>query len=171
MSTGDTLMVLTPQNCSPPASVPATLDTITGADSTSAENVPCLDFDAAQDEYMDWYCVMPQNYDSGGITVTIVHVCLGDISNAWKAGAAFRAIEDDAEDLDTTDHVYDFNTADMTPAGIAGEAGYDNIAFTDGIDSDNVDAGDYFIFRLMRDVSEDSMTGDASVLAIHIKET
>ena len=171
MASGDTLLILTPQSCSPPASVPATLDTITGADGTSAETIPCLDFDASQDEYMDWYCVLPQNYSSGGLTVTIYHVCLSDTANAWKAAAAFRAIEDDAEDLDTTDHAYDFNTADMTPAGTAGEIGVDSITFTDGADSDNVDAGDYFIFRLMRDVSEDSMTGDASVIAVHIKET
>jgi len=171
MASGDTLLILTPQNGTPPASSPAQLDTITGADGTSAENVPCIDFDASTDEYMDFYCVMPEHYGSGGLTLTIVHACLGDTSNAWKCAIAFRSIEDDAEDLDTTDHAYTYNTGDMTPAGTAGEVGYDNITFTDGADSDNVDAGDLFILRVMRDVSEDSMTGDASVLAIHIKET
>lgn len=171
MASGDTLLVLLPMGCSPPATTPATLDTITGADGTSAENVPCLDFDASQDEYMDWYCVCPQNYASGGFTVTIIWAALSDTANACQFEAAFRAIEDDAEDLDTTDHAYDFNIVAASPAGTAGEVSYDNITFTDGVDSDNVDTGDAFIFRLMRDISDDSMVGDASVIAIHIKET
>lgn len=171
MASGDTLLILTPQNCSAPASSFATLDTIAGANSTAAETIPVIDFDASSDEYMDWYCVCPQNYASGGFTCTIIWAALGDTSNACQFEAAFRAIEDDAEDLDTTDHTYAFNTVAATPAGTAGEVSYDNITFTDGADSDNVDAGDAFIFRLMRDVSDDSMTGDASVLAVHIKET
>jgi hypothetical protein len=171
MASGDTLLVLTPQSATAPGSNAAQFDTITGADATAAENVPCIDFDAAADEYMDWYCVCPQHYGSSGFTVTIVWAALSDTSNACQFEAAFRAIEDDAEDLDTTDHAYDFNAVAAPPAGTAGEVSYDNITFTDGADSDNVDAGDMFIFRLMRDVSDDSMTGDASVTAIHIKET
>jgi hypothetical protein len=172
MASGDTLLVLTPLGGSPPATVPATIDTIAGADSVSAENIPCLDFDAAQDEYMDWYCVCPKNYASGGFTATIIWAALSDTStNIVQFEAAFRAIEEDAEDLDTTDHAYAFNTVTATPSTTAGEVKYDDITFTDGSDSDEVDADDAFIFRLMRDVSDDTLTGDASVLAVHLKET
>ena len=171
MASGDTLLILTPQNSSIPATVFSTLDTISGANSTAAENIPVLDFDASADEYADWYCVCPENYDGGGFTVTIMWAALGDTSNACQLEAAFRAVKDDAEDLDSTDHSYAFNGVAASPAGTAGEISYDNITFTDGADSDNVAAGDYFIFRFMRDVSADSMTGDASVVAIHIKET
>jgi len=171
MASGDTLLILTPQSSTPPASNFATLDVIAGADATAAESFPVLDFDASADEYADWHCVMPQNYGSGGLTVTIIWAAISDQANACQFEAAFRAIEDDAEDIDTTDHAYDFNTVAASPAGTAGEVSYDNITFTDGADSDNVDAGDAFVFRLMRDVSDDSMTGDASVLAVHIKET
>jgi hypothetical protein len=172
MASGDTLIILTPQNCTPPETVPATLDVIQGADSVSKESFPVLDFDAAQDEYMDWFAVMPKNYvGTTGITCTIVWAAISDQTNACQFEAALRAIEDDTEDIDTTDHVYDFNVVAASPANTAGEASYDDITFTDGADMDNVGAGDYFVFRLMRDVSDDSMTGDASVLAIHIKET
>lgn len=171
MASGDTLIVLTPQSCTPPETVPATLDVIQGADSVSKESFPVLDFDAAQDEYMDWFCVMPENYGGGGITATIVWAAISDQSNACQFEAALRAIEDDTEDIDTTDHAYSYQVVAASPAGTAGEVSHDDITFTDGAQMDNVNTGDYFVFRLMRDVSDDSMTGDASVLAIHIKET
>ena len=171
MASGDTLYILTGHCGSPPSTNFATPDIIEGADGDAKENFPVYDFDADADEYMDYHRTMPEHYDGGGITITVIHFCLGDNSNPWKVGIAFRAMKDDADDADTTDHAYDFNTADMNPAGTAGELGYDDVTFTNGADMDSVVAGDAFILRVMRDISEDGMTGDASVYQIHIKET
>ena len=71
MATGNSLLILGPANNSPPGTVYATLDTVTGA-STPAETIPVLDFDDTDQEYADFYCVMPEHYDGGGITMTVM---------------------------------------------------------------------------------------------------
>ena len=69
MASGDTLLVLNPNNSTPPASDAAQLDVIAGG-STPAEQIPGIAFDASASEYMD-FCnlVMPEHYGDGGLTV------------------------------------------------------------------------------------------------------
>lgn len=64
MASGDTLLLLFPQDNSPPATVYATFDIMVGT-STPAEAIPVLDFDDTTVEYADFYCVMPANYAGG----------------------------------------------------------------------------------------------------------
>lgn len=174
MASGDTLVVFTAQHGVPPATLYAQQDTIAGA-STPAEAIPVLDFASGVSEYIDFYGVVPENYDSGGITLTFIWCALGETTttNECRWEAAFRAIEDDAGDLDTSAHTYQYNGVSAPPPSTAGEVSYDNITFTDGADSDNIDAGDAFILRVYRDHdhADDDCTGDASLLAVHMKET
>lgn len=171
MASGDTLLVLTPLDNVPPATIYATLDTMVGT-STPVESVPVLDFDDTTVEYADFYCTMPRNYAGGGVTLTFFWSAAAATNNgAWAA--AFRRVADDAEDLDTTAQTYDYNqTADLTPASAVGEVAYDTLTFTDGADMDSVSAGDYFILRVKRPApSGTKITGDCSIHAIEIKET
>jgi hypothetical protein len=176
MASGDTLITLTPLDNTPPAANFATFDTMTGA-STPAESIPVLDFDDTTQEYADFYCVMPASYAGGGVTVTVVWSCADHDEGtphvvAWQA--AFRRVADDAEDLDTTAHTYDFNEVIATVPSVAGEVAYDNITFTNGADMDSVSAEEYFIIRVTRDPTPSSgtdATGDASIHAVVISET
>lgn len=171
MASGNTLLVLTPSDYSPPATIYATLDMMVGT-STPAESIPVLDFDDTTVEYADFYGIMPRHYAGGGVTLTIYWSAAQATNNgAWAA--AFRRVADDAEDLDTTAQTYDYNTtADLTPASAVGEVAYDTLAFTDGADMDSVTAGDYFILRVKRPApSGTKITGDCSIHAIEIKET
>lgn len=171
MASGDTLLILSPLDDVPPATIYATLDWMVGT-STPVENIPVLDFDDTTVEYADFYCLMPANYASGGVTVTFFWSAAAATNNgAWAA--AFRRVADDAEDLDTTAQTYDYNqTADLTPASAVGEVAYDTLAFTDGADMDSVVADDYFIFRVKRPApSGTKITGDCSIHMIMIKET
>lgn len=173
MASGDVLIQLTPLDNSPPATLYATLDTVTGA-STPAESIPVLDFDgAAQTEYADFYCLMPRNYAGGGVTLTFIWSA-SSASNTAVWSAAFRRVADDAEDLDTTAQTYDYNTTGaLTPPSAVGEVAYDTLTFTDGADMDSVAAGEYFILRVKRiyDDANDTLAGDISLHAIEIKET
>lgn len=171
MASGDTLLILSPLDNVPPATIYATLDFMVGT-STPAENVPVLDFDDTTVEYADFYCVMPANYASGGITVTFYWSAAQNTNNGVWA-AAFRRVADDAEDLDTTAQTYDYNTtADLTPANVVGEVAYDTLTFTDGADMDSVTANDYFIFRVKRPAPVGTkITGDCSIHMIKIAET
>lgn len=171
MASGNTLLILTPQAAVPPATLGATFDTIAGT-STPAEAVPVLDFDDTTVEYADFYGVMPRNYAGGGLTLTIVWSAAA-ATNKGIWSAAFRRVEDDGEDLDTTAFTYDYNTTgDIDPASVVGEVAYDTITFTDGADMDSVAVGDYFILRVKRPApSGTKITGDCSIHAIEIKET
>ena len=91
-----------------------------------------------------------------------------------RASGNLAVVADDAEDLDTTAHTYDYNAVVATAPSAVGEVAYDNITFTNGADMDSVVAGDYFILRVTRDPTPSSgtdVTGDASLHAIYIKET
>lgn len=173
MASGATLLTLSPLDGTPPATAYATFDTMTGT-STPAESIPVLDFDDTTQEYMDFYCFMPRNYGGGGITVTIVYSAAEAATDVVDWEAALRRVADDAEDLDTAAHTFDYNGTVDTAPSVVGEVAYAVVTFTDGADMDSVTAGDYFILRVTRDPTPDSgtdVTGDASIHFIEIKET
>ncbi len=172
MASGNTLLILTPLDNTPPATVYATFDTMVGT-SAPVENIPVLDFDDTTVEYADFYCCLPSHYAGGGITLTFIwSQALTTNTIVWQA--AFRRVQDDAEDLDTTAQTYDYNkTGALTPANVVGEVAYDTITFTDGADMDSVAVGEYFILRVARLPTDanDTSVGDSSLHAIVMKET
>ena len=156
----------------PQGSSYATLDVRVGA-ASPAESVEVYDFDASTIEYMDFLCRLSEDYDGGGLTFTIAWAASSATSNATRWGIAIRAIPDDTEDLDTTAHSYDFNDVDATAPSASGEVAYDTITFTAGADMDSWAVGELAIVRIRRNASHanDTMTGDAELLAFSGKET
>jgi len=173
MASGNLLAQFFPQDGEPPATLFATLDTIAGT-STPAEAIAVLDFDDTTQEYMDFSGVMPPHYGGGGVTVTVIFSAAEAATDVVAWQAAFRRIADEAEDLDTTAHTYDFNEVVATAPSAVGEVAYDAITFTDGAGMDSVAAGEHFRLRVTRDPTPSSgtdVTGDASIHAIVITET
>lgn len=176
MASGNTLLILHPfaaSLVSTAANFPQ-FHTIGGANGTSAEVIPVLAFDGAgADETCDWYCVLPRNYAGGGLTCTFYWSSSstdGDV--VWQA--AIRRVNDQGEDLDTTDHAYAYNLAAATTVpATQGHVDYVPITFTDGADMDSLAAGEYFIFRVMRDSGDagDTEATDAYLHMIEIRET
>lgn len=154
-----------------PATAYAQLDHITGA-STPAELVPVLAYDSSTAEYADFRGKLPPHYAGGGVTLYITHGG-GATSGAYNWRAAFRSLEDDAEDIDTTAHTYDFNDVDVTGPTAVGEVAIDTLAFTDGADMDNCGAGDEFIIRVGRNPADaqDTMAADAFLHSLELRET
>jgi hypothetical protein len=171
MASGDIVGIITA--IMGPATAMATPSAIAGA-STPAENVPVWDFDKGTDESLDLYCVLGPGYAGGGLTIRLPWTA-AVIANEATIGVAIRRIADDADDLDSTAHTYDFNFADVTAPSAAGEVVYDNITFTDGADMDSVAAGEMFIMRITRDANHanDDLDADFRLLAtaIQIRET
>lgn len=174
MASNDALLELHPYMATPPGTIYAVPDTITGT-STPAETIPVLAFDDTVQEYTDFYCVMPAHYaGTTGITVTIMWSAVEASPDVVEWTAALRRVADDAEDLDTTAHTYAYNVVIATAPSAVGEVAYDDITFTDGADMDSVTAGDYFILRVSRDptpASGTDVTGDAYIHMIYITET
>lgn len=153
----------------PSATTPAEPAVITGT-SSPAELIPVLRFDDSTVEYWDFHGVL-QGYGGGGLTVRFAFAHASQITGNVTWGAAIRRIADDAEDLDTTAHVYDFNDVVDAVPDVVGELSYFQIAFTDGADMDNLVNGERFILRIRR--STGGAVGDAMLLrsSIVILET
>jgi hypothetical protein len=174
MASGDTLLIMTAEHANPPNATTAAQLTVMGGASTPAESIPVVAFDDTTEEFMDYRGVMPQFFSGGGTTVIIGYSAAEAAPDVVAWGAAFRRIADDAEDLDTTSHSYDFNVVVDTAPSAVGEVAYASITFTAGADMDGVVAGDYFDLRIFRDTTPSSgtdVTGDASIHFIEIRET
>ncbi len=169
MASGDTLAVFTALQNEPPDANYATLDVRSGA-ANAQQHV--LDFDDSSDEHAEFGCVMPRAYGGGGITVTIGWMASSATSGDAVWNVAFKSISDDADDLDTKAFAA-VNAVTATAASAAGEVDYAEITFTDGADMDSVLAGEYFRLRITRDADNgsDTMTGDAELVLVDIKET
>lgn len=168
MASGDAVVEVI--QAMPPGANYATFDVRVGG-STPAEAVPVFDFDAAADEYMDFLCRL-RGYDGGGLTFTIGWMATSATSGVTRWGIAIRRLQDDAEDVDTS-QTYDFNEADCTAASASGEVAYDTIAFTNGADMDSWADGELAIVRVTRnaDHANDTMSGDAELLYLGAAET
>ena len=166
MASGDTLCYFNALNNEPPASSFATLDT--------RNSIWVLDFDADADESAEFGGFMPRHYDGSGITVTIgwmaTDTTVTPHNVVWNA--AFKSVSDDADDLDSKAFAA-ANTATDAEASASGEVAYTTITFTDGADMDSVAAGEYFRLRITRDADNgsDTLTDDAELLFVEIKET
>lgn len=161
MASGNTLCAFTPQNNQPPASNFATLDTRNG--------IPVLDFDAATDEDAIFGGILPRNYTSGGLTVTIHWTATSATSGNVKWNAQIERMN---HDLDSDS----FAAAQTTTTACNGTSGIiatTAITFTDGAQMDSLAVGEAFRLKVTRDANDaaDTMTGDAELHRIEIKET
>lgn len=139
--------------------------------SSPAENVPHWAFDAGTAESTD-YVGLLKGYGGGGLTITLAWMAATATTGVARFGVAFRRLQDDAEDVDTS-QTYDFNYVDDTCASASGELSYFNIPFTNGADMDSLADGEMFIMRVTRDAAHanDTMSGDAQLVGIWGKET
>lgn len=154
-----------------PATLYAAEDVRVGG-STPAENFPVWNFDASTDEYLDFYCQLDPCYAGRGLTVRLAWAAATATSGNCIWRAAIRAFVDDTDDIDVS-HTYDYNSITVAAASASGEVVYDDITFTNGSDMDSLAAGEFFILRVTRDAdnASDTMTGDAQLVAVSIRET
>jgi hypothetical protein len=136
--------------------------------------VPVLDFDPDADEYAIFGAVMPRHYAGGGVTETIGWMATSATSGTVRWDGAFKSITDDADDLDTKP-LDTARSVTSTTASASGEVKYETIAYANGDEMDSVAAGEYFQFQLNRDANNgsslDTMTGDAELVFVEIRET
>lgn len=171
MASGDTLVVFTALHNEPPATAFATLDVRAGG-STPAEQLVVLDFDADTDETAEFGGFMPRVYGAGGITVTIGWMATTATTGNCIWDVSFKSVSDDADDMDTKAFAA-VNSVTDAAASASGEVAYATVTFTDGADMDSVAAGEYFRMRVTRDANNasDTMSGDAELVFVEIKET
>jgi hypothetical protein len=139
----------------PPATVFAAYGVRVGG-STPAEQVPYYSFDAAADNYLDYYCRLV-GYGGGGLTFSLTWMAATATTGGVLWALAIRRIGDDIEDLDTA-QTYDYNEIRDVCASASGELSYCTITFTSGVDMDSLVNNETFILRLRRRGSDNTAT-------------
>ena len=164
MASGDLMAALSPLANEPPSSAFATLDT--------RNSHPCLDFDAGTDESAVFTFLLPPNYGGGGLTVTIVWAATSATSGNCVWNAQVERLEDEGTDTDS-DSFASAQTATGAAPGTSDALQYTDITFTAGAQMDSLAAGELGRLKVTRDAdnASDSMTGDAELFAVRVKET
>jgi hypothetical protein len=151
----------------------ASLDTLNHA--------PVLDFDATVNEVAMFQGVLPQNYDGGGLTLTL-GVITTTITGDMSFYAFIKSIGDSTENLGTagtdpsTLKVFaepQKNEAIDAPSTV-GFVRYFTITFSNGAQMDSLAAGELFYLMIMRnaqDTTNDDMAADASIVFAELRET
>lgn len=131
-------------------------------------------FDDTTDETLWFTGVLPRNYGGAGITVRLAWMAASATANAviWEVG--FERHEDEGTDLDADSFATNQFASSTAPA-TSGAVQYLDIPFTNGAQIDSLAAGEHFRLRVTRDANgtngTDSMTGDAQLLSVELRET
>jgi len=172
MASGDTIFILEPSGHVPPATLYATLDTISDA-STPLGAIEVLDFDATTAEFADWFETIPSHYAGGGFTIS------------WKGGTDNTSVGTlelevrmvviaDATIL-TGDLGLDAATAatitDTPPATPINKMNQSTTATLSHANAGSPAVGNRVGIRVKRDTATDTNTGDLQLLEVLILET
>jgi hypothetical protein len=165
MASGDTLVVLTPLGSEAPASSFATLGTRNAH--------PVLDFDAASTESAVWTAILPRHYSGGGITIYLHWSAATATSGNVVWQSSFEYISDGSLDIDSDGFASAITWSAAATSGTSGIVTISNQAHTDGAQLDSVVAGGSFRLKIDRVGGDgsDTMSGDAELLAVELKET
>jgi hypothetical protein len=164
MASGDTLLTFTPLANMPPASSYATFDT--------RNSHAVLDFDAAADEAAIFGDVLPRHYSGGGLTVTLAWAASTATTGNVVWAVSIERLQDDVDDTDA-DSFATAQTVTAACASASGELSYDAVTFTSGAQMDSLAVGEAFRIKVQRTGSSgsDTMTGDAELFRVEIRET
>ena len=164
MASGDTLLIWTPLSNEPPSSNFATLDT--------RNSHVVLDFDGAANESAVFRGVMPRHYaGTTGVTVYIHYTMTSATSGDIDWDAAFERVSDSQQDIDSDGFASVQSVDNTTVPGTSGHVDIVSIAFTNGAQMDSVAVGEAFRLRITRDAASDTVTTDAELYALELKET
>lgn len=149
----------TPSNNYPPASNYATLDT--------RNSILVLDFDdGATNEESVFVGIMPEAAALGsGLKVRLHWMATSATSGACRWGVQFERMNTD-EDADS------FDTATEAHSTTSGTSGIITVTEITTTNIDGITAGDAFRLKVYRDSSDttnDTMTGDAELVAVEIR--
>jgi hypothetical protein len=163
MPANTTLVAFTPASYEPPPAAYATLDVRNAH--------PVLDFDAATDESAHFTGVLPQSYSGGGLTATLIWAASTATSGSVRWDAAVERLEDEGTDLDSDSFAAAQSVTSPAPAASGGMQ-YASIGFL-GSQIDSLAAGEAFRLKITRDAdhADDTMAGDAELVAVEIRES
>ena len=177
MSSGDSLLILTPGNAELSGSIgngfggPATLGTLARIPSPTGpqENASVIVYPDDDSYFAVFNCVMPNNYTGGGLLINILWTCAAIVGvtewtswfTPWFADDPFLTKEPDGGRSIT----------DLAPT-VARDVLITSIPHSDGIEMNNIVANDLFRLVFYRNAPgpPDNIVGDLELLALHLTE-
>jgi hypothetical protein len=153
-----TYAVFTATDNQPPATAFATLDT--------RNSIAVLDFDATTDESAVFVGIIPEGASLGsGLKVRLHWMATSATADNCRWGVQF---EKSGTDLDSDS----FDTAAEAHSAANGTSGIETVTEITITTIDSLAAGDRFrlkVFRNADDVTNDTMTGDAELIAVEVR--
>jgi len=138
---------------------------------TVVNNQPVLEFDAAAIETTLLSGVLSSAYAGGGVTVTLIWTSATATSGdcMWASAIERQPV---GHPIGTDDFAAG-QTVTATAPGTAGTLVYTTIAFTHGAQMDSLAVGERFRMWVSRSATNgsDTMTGDARLVAVSLRET
>jgi hypothetical protein len=164
MASGNTLVVVLALDNIPPTAAYASIDTRNGH--------PVLDFDAATDENAIFAGILPRHYAGGGLTVSLRWAATTATSGNVVWNVAIERLADEAQDIDS-DGFATAQAVTATAPATSGMVQYTDVTFTNGAQMDSLAAGESFRVKVTRDADNgsDTMTSDAELIGLEIRET
>jgi hypothetical protein len=161
MAANETLTVWEALGGAPPASAAATPDV--------RNNHVVLDFDADTNESSYFSAVLPKHYAGGNLAVRLHWLATSATTGNVRWRAAFERLEAAGPDLDSSG----FQTAIEANGAAGGTNGQVTITTLTLTALDGATAGDAFriaVTRVADDGVNDTMVGDAELLAVELVE-
>jgi hypothetical protein len=173
MATTNTLFTLTPQNSTAPATIYATLDTITGTTDVPVPVMPVLDFQGVTaDEFMDWYVTVPSWYTDLGFRFSYKFAMTGTDAQAVEMEFYCRKYVTNSSVISG-----DIDITGATPVSIATASPQVADEFTQSATGDlshanagSPSVGDRLIIRVARDESHEDNADDLQLLEVLVLE-
>lgn len=164
MASGSTLDFLTVKRFYLPAATIPQFDT--------RNNIPAINLDAAADEYAIAGSLIPSIYAGGGLTIDVFWMSASATSGDIVLGISIERDNDNNHDLDS-DAFATEQTGTSTANGTSGKLIKKTITVSSGANMDSAAAGEPIRIKVRRKGSDgsDTMTGDAQLVYVHIKET
>lgn len=161
MASGDTLLIWNALGNEPPATGYATINVRNGH--------PVLEFDAATTEGGAFSGILPRTYQGGGLTVYLHWMGAAATSGNVVWGTAIERMNTDLD----SDSFATQQTATGAANATSGIETVTSIAHSSGANMDGAAAGDAIRLQVQRLGGDagDTMTGDAQLLLIEVKET
>lgn len=165
MASGDTLVVLGPYSNEPPATVYATLD--------MRNSRPCLDFDQDAVEAAVFSFILPRHYAGSGITVYLHWAATSATTGNVIWRTSFERTGQDIQDADADSFATAVTWSAQATSATDGNIVIDDQGHTNGAQIDSIVVGELCRLKIERVGTDgsDTMTGDAELYAIELKET
>jgi len=161
MAANETLAIWESIGGTPPATSAATFDTRNGH--------VVLDFDAGTNETSYFSSVLPKHYAGGSIACKLHWMATSATSGNVRWSAAFERLEEGGPDLDSNG----FQTAAEANGAANATSGKVTVTTLTLTALDGAVGGDTFriaVTRVANDGANDTMTGDAELLAVELVE-